>query len=242
MISSGVSIEMKTIGLLGGMSWESSAVYYRLLNEMTRDRFGGLHSAKIIMYSCDFEEVVHCQKSNDWAKAAELLIDASKALEQGGAELLVICTNTMHKLADEIQSHIAIPLVHIVDVIAQSATRQGIKTVGVLGTKYTMEDGFYQERLSKRGIQAIVPNAVDRDVVHDIIFDELCKGVIREESRSRYVEIIQKMVHQGAEAVVLGCTEIPLLIQQNHIQAPVLDTTYLHAERAMEIALQVDGK
>lgn len=229
---------MNTIGLLGGMSWESTASYYKEINEGIKETLGGLHSAKICLYSVDFDEIEKLQHKGSWKETAEILSKAAKAVEAGGADFLLICTNTMHKVADEIQASISIPLVHIADATAEKLTEDGIKRVGLLGTKFTMEQDFYKNRVSdKYGIEVLVPNEMDRKTVHNIIYNELCLGKINDDSRSKYIEIVEKLFSQGAEAVILGCTEIALLIQQQHTNVPLYDTTQLHAVQAVKMAV-----
>jgi aspartate racemase len=229
---------MKTIGLLGGMSWESSIEYYRILNETMRARLGGLHSAKCLLYSVDFAEVEPLQHQGRWDEAAELMIQAAQRLEHGGADLIVICTNTMHKLADEVQSHVGIPILHIADATAQAVKAKGFTTVGLLGTKFTMEEDFYRGRLCrKHGLRVLLPDSDERDMVHRVIFDELCMGTIRDSSRARYLEVCQRLADAGAQGIILGCTEIGLLIRQQDTTIPLFDTTQVHAEKAVDWAL-----
>lgn len=229
---------MKRIGLLAGMSWESSAVYYRIMNEAVKERLGGLHSAQILMHSFDFEEIAALQRANRWDLAAERLIEAAQGLERSGADLMIIGTNTMHKLAAEIAAAIQIPLIHIADPTGEAIRAQGITTVGLLGTAYTMEQEFYKQRLVERfGLRVIVPEAEERKLVHDVIFQELCVGQVRPDSRQAYKEIMARLVEQGAEGIILGCTEIQLLVQDGDASVPLFDTTRLHAERAVELAL-----
>lgn len=224
----------KTIGLLGGMSWESTASYYREINEGIKTRLGGLHSAKICLVSVDFEEIEKLQHAGDWDGTAVILAEAAMAVERGGADFLLICTNTMHKVAPQIEQKISIPILHIADATAQRLQSDGIKKVGLLGTRFTMEQEFYKDRLTEKfGIEVIVPEKPERDVVHDVIYDELCLGTVRDESRASYLEIIDSLTQQGAEAVILGCTEIALLVQQRHTTAPLYDTTAIHAEQAV---------
>ena len=228
---------MKTIGLLGGMSWESTASYYKEINEGIKSVLGGLHSAKICLYSVDFDEIEKLQHKGCWDETAKILSSAAKAVEAGGADFLLICTNTMHKVAEEVQTSISIPLVHIADATAEKLKTDNIKRVGLLGTKFTMEQGFYKNRVSeKHGIEVIVPDEQDRDIVHDIIYNELCLGKINDSSRSEYIKIVDKLFSQGAEAVILGCTEIALLIQQQHTKVPLYDTTQIHAAQAVKLA------
>jgi aspartate racemase len=229
---------MKTIGLIGGMSWESTATYYRIINELVRDRLGGLHSAKICLCSLDFAEIAAQQSRGDWDAMGALLGDAAKHLEAAGADCVLICTNTMHKLADAVQRRITIPLLHIADAAAERAVAAGLTCVGLLGTRFTMEDGFYAERLSaQHGITVITPDEADRQVVHRIIYDELCVGRRDEASKQEYLRIIKRLVAHGAQGIVLGCTEIGLLISQSDTEVPLLDTTTIHAEAAVEFAL-----
>lgn len=228
---------MKTIGVLGGMSWESSAIYYRLLNEMVRARCGGLHSADMLLRSLDFATIEAMQERGDWTAAGELLAREAKGLVAGGAELLVLATNTMHMVADAITDAVDVPFIHIADATATALKQAGISTLCLLGTAHTMERDFYVGRLEKSyGLSVIVPNAEDRFTVHRIIYEELCLGIATERSRTEYRRIIHAGVAQGAQAVVLGCTEIGLLIQQDHIDVPVFDTTTLHAQSAIEAA------
>lgn len=219
------------------MSWESTELYYRELNQIVRERLGGLHSAKILLDSYDFAEIVSYQEAGDWDAAANMLVQSAQGLERSGAEMVLICTNTMHILAETIQNNISIPLVHIVDVVAESARAQGIHTLALLGTQYTMEQSFYKERLAKWEINVLVPSESERKMVHQVIFDELCQGIVREDARRQYQETIQNLVHSGAQGVILGCTEIPLLIRPNHVRVPLFDTTRLHAKKAIDLAL-----
>ncbi|WP_444922742.1 aspartate/glutamate racemase family protein [Microbulbifer sp. DLAB2-AF] len=228
---------MKTIGLLGGMSWESTASYYKKINEGVKDILGGLHSAKICLYSVDFNEIEKLQHKGCWDETAKILSQAAQSVEAGGADFLLICTNTMHKVADEVQSSISIPLVHIADATAEKLIADGIKRVGLLGTKFTMEQGFYKNRVSEKyGIEVIVPNEDEQNTIHDVIYNELCLGQINSNSREKYLETIKNLHSQGAEAVILGCTEIALLVQQQHTQVPLYDTTQIHAAQAVKLA------
>ena len=230
---------MKRIGLLGGMSWESSAEYYRFVNEATRDRLGGLHSADCVMRSVDFAEIEELQRTSDWDEAGRRLAGEGRALEGAGAELLVLCTNTMHKVADAIVAAIDMPLVHIADTTAHAIRAAGLETVGLLATGYTMEQDFYKGRLRDRhGLAVLVPDADDRALVHRVIYDELCVGVVRDESREQYRRVMRRLVDRGAEAILLGCTEIDLLVGPGDASVPTFDTTRLHAERAVELALE----
>jgi aspartate racemase len=230
---------MKRIGLLGGMSWESSAEYYRLINEATRERLGGLHSADCLLRSIDFVDVERLQRTGDWERAGALLAAEATALEAAGAELLVLCTNTMHKVADTITDAIAIPFVHIADTTAQAVRGRGLKTVGLLATAYTMEQDFYVGRLRElHGLNVLVPDEPDRRIVHDVIYEELCVGVIADDSRTEYRRIIADLADRGAEGILLGCTEIDLLVGPQDSPVPVFDTTRLHAHRAVDLALE----
>jgi aspartate racemase len=229
---------MKRIGLLGGMSWESSIEYYRLVNEEVRRRLGGLHSADCIMRSVDFAPVELLQREGRWVEAGELLASEAATLAAAGAELIVLCTNTMHKVADAIVALIDVPLVHIADTTADAILAVGLKTVGLLATRYTMEQDFYVGRLQdKHGLNVLVPDPEDRALVHSVIYDELCLGVIREESRDSYRRIIESLVERDAQAILLGCTEIDLLISAEDASVPLFDTTRLHAQKAVELAL-----
>lgn len=231
---------MKTIGVLGGMSWESSLEWYRLANERVREQLGGHHSAKIVLDSVDFAEVEAMQARGDWDLAGQLLADRARALESAGAELLVLCTNTMHLVADRIQDAVGIPFLHIADVAAEAVLSADVTTVGLLGTAFTMEQPFYAERLATHGIRTLVPDEDDRRVVHSVIYDELVHGVISEESRRRFSEIIERLVAQGAEGIVLGCTEVELLVSASDSSVPVFPTTALHVDAALRRALAND--
>ncbi len=232
---------MKTIGLLGGMSWESSQDYYRIINETVRARLGGLHSAQSLMYSFDFAQVEALQHAGQWDEATDLLIAAARQLERGGADFVVLCTNTMHKMADAVQAAITIPLLHIADPTAAQIQAAGLTRVGLLGTAFTMEEPFYRGRLEERyGLTVLVPDAHDRRLVHRIIYDELCLGITTIASRKQYVRVIRSLAEQGAEGVILGCTEIGLLIRPADSPLPVFDTTRLHAVAAVDYALGPD--
>lgn len=228
---------MKTIGLIGGMSWESTSEYYRIINEEVKRRLGGLHSAKCILFSVDFEEIEICQRQGEWEKAAKILSDAARSLEAGGADFIIICTNTMHKVAHEIQTGIHIPLLHIADITAEKVLANGIHTMGLLGTRYTMEQDFYKSRLEAQEINVLIPNEADRESVNTIIYQELCLGQIIDESRGKYKRIIEELVKQGAEGIILGCTEIGLLVKPEDSTVPLYDTTLLHAKGAVNYAL-----
>lgn len=228
----------KLIGLIGGMSWESSAEYYRIINELVRDRFGGLHSAKCLMWSFDFAEIEALQYAGRWDDATIEMIKAAQSLERGGADFLLICTNTMHRMADEVQAAINIPLIHIADPTAERIKTAGLKKVGLLGTAFTMEQDFYKGRLiNQHGLEVLIPNDDDRKTVHRIIYDELVQGEVKETSRRMYRDVIARLVGQGAEAVILGCTEIMLLVRPEDSAVPIYDTTAIHAEAAVERAI-----
>ncbi|WP_163830676.1 aspartate/glutamate racemase family protein [Spartinivicinus ruber] len=230
---------MKTIGMLGGMSWESTAVYYKLINEEVKNKLGGLHSAKICLYSVDFDEIEKLQHQGSWQATANILADAAQSIESAGSDFLIICTNTMHKVAAEVQQATSIPLLHIADATANELKANKINTVGLLGTRFTMEQDFYKGRLQdKHGIKVVVPKQTDQTIVHDIIYHELCHGKTNTHSREKYLEIINKLHQQGAEAVILGCTEISLLVQQQYTPVPLYDTTEIHAKAAVKHALK----
>ena len=228
---------MKMIGLIGGMSWESTALYYRIINEQVKQQLGGLHSARSLMYSVDFHEIEKLQAAGEWQKAGEILAEAALSLEKGGADFIVLCTNTMHKVAQQITDAVSIPLLHIADATAQRIRQAGVKKVGLLATAFTMEQEFYKGRLHQSKIDVLVPDAAGRKVVHDIIYQELCLGVTRDESRAQYRKIIAELVEQGAEAIILGCTEITLLVKAEDASVPLFDTTLIHAEDAVKLAL-----
>jgi aspartate racemase len=231
---------MKTIGLLGGMSWESSALYYRLLNEAVRERLGGLHSARCLLLSVDFAEIERLQVAGEWERAGALLATHARTLQEAGAELVVLCTNTMHKVADALTAVLDVPLLHIGDVTAAAVRAAGLHRVGLLGTAFTMEEPFLTDRLAGRGLHVLVPDPVDRAEVHRIVYEELCLGVVREESRQVYRSVIDRLVAEGAEGVILGCTEIELLIGPDDAGVPVFPTTALHVQAAVEAALGAD--
>ncbi len=228
---------MRMIGLIGGMSWESSAEYYRLANELVRDRLGGFHSARCLLYSLDFAEIERLQQQASWDEAATALADAAGSLERAGAELLVLCTNTMHKVADAVERATPLPLLHIADATAAAVGRGGVDRVGLLGTRFTMEQAFLRERLEQAGLEVLLPDAADRELVHRVIYDELMVGTIREASRQRYREVIARLVDRGAQGVILGCTEIELLIGEHDVPVPVFPTTRLHIQAAVDAAL-----
>ena len=229
---------MKTIGMIGGMSWESSVEYYKLVNEGIHHKLGGVHSAKSVMVSVDFAEVEVLQKQARWDEATQMMVDAARQAEAAGADFLVICTNTMHKMADEVQASIHIPLLHIADVAGREVVKRGIHTVGLLGTRFTMQGDFYRDRLAERfNLKVVTPSEEDQIVIHEVIYNELVTGKIVEKSRAAYLQIIEKMAKQGAEGVILGCTEIGLLVKQSDCRLPIFDTTLLHAQAAVEFAL-----
>jgi aspartate racemase len=230
---------MKTLGLIGGMSWESTAIYYRLLNEIVRERLGGLHSAKLLLWSFDFAEIAERQHAGDWEGAGALLVEAARRLEAGGAEGLVICTNTMHKLADAVQAAVSVPLIHIADATGRAVVEAGVKRPALLATRFTMERDFYKGRLAdKYGLQPIVPDQAGRDMVHKVIYDELCQGIVKPDSKSAYLDEVGRMRRNDqVDGVIMGCTEITMLIGQGDFDIPVFDTTRIHAEAAIDFAL-----
>ena len=228
---------MKTIGLIGGMSWESSQHYYRIINEEVKKQLGGFHSAQCIMYSIDFHEIELLQRNGEWERMGVLLAEAATRLELAGAELLVLCTNTMHKVADQIQQVVSIPLLHIADVTAKHIKQQNVVRVGLLGTKYTMEQEFYKSRLEVNNLHVLIPNEEEREIIHRVIFDELVHGIIKNDSREEYNNIMKNLVEQGAQGIILGCTEIGLLVRQEDASVPLFDTTIIHAQEAVRFAL-----
>jgi len=229
---------MKTIGLLGGMSWESSSEYYRLINESIKRRLGGLHSAQILMYSLNFAPIEALQHAGDWTQLTQVMLNAADRLVRGGADFLVICTNTMHRMADDLEAALEIPLLHIADATANAIKEKNLETVALLGTLFTMEEDFYRMRLKQRhGLKVLIPDEPGRETIHRIIYDELVKGIIREESRKVYLDVIAGLQSRGAEGVILGCTEIPLLVKQDDVSIPIFDTTTIHAQAAVDWAL-----
>ncbi|MDT8419218.1 MAG: aspartate/glutamate racemase family protein [Desulfuromonadales bacterium] len=229
---------MKTIGLIGGMSWESTVGYYREINQRVKQSLGGLHSAKLILHSVDFDPIEKLQHSGNWAGTAEILVEAAKSVESAGADFVLICTNTMHKVATEVAQSIKIPLLHIADATAEVLVKDGIKRVGLLGTAFTMEQAFYKGRLAEKyGLEVLIPGDADRKLVHDIIYNELCLGKIKDSSRKEYLRIVNELARSGAEAVILGCTEIGMLMNQEHTHVPLYDTTAIHAAKAVEWAI-----
>ena len=231
---------MKTIGMIGGMSWESTSSYYKAINEGVRDALGGLHSAKICMYSVDFAPIEKLQHDGDWEGTATILKDAARSVEAGGADFLLICTNTMHKVAPQIEEAISIPVLHIADATAEKLQEDNVKRVGLLGTRFTMEEEFYKGRLTdKFNIAVVTPDEEEREIVHNVIYSELCLGKVSDQSRQKYLEIIDSLHKKGAEAVILGCTEIALLVQQEHTDVPLYDTTEIHARSAVDQAIKL---
>ncbi|PES25973.1 aspartate racemase [Bacillus anthracis] len=230
---------MKTIGLIGGMSWESTTEYYRIINEEIKSRLGGLHSAKCLINSVDFEEIEGFQSSGDWDSAGEILGNAAYSLQSAGADFIIICTNTMHKVVEKIKENIHIPVLHIADATAKEMKRKGIQTVGLLGTKYTMELDFYKSRIEENHIKVTVPSKTDRDKINEVIYTELCLGKIVSQSREYYKRVIEELVQEGgAQGIILGCTEIGLLVKQEDVSIPIFDTTHIHAVEAVNFALQ----
>jgi aspartate racemase len=229
---------MKTIGMLGGMSWESTELYYRKINEATRQALGGLHSAQIAMVSVDFQKIEKLQHEDNWAACAEILCSHAEQVEAAGADFLLICTNTMHKVAREVEDAISIPLLHIADATAKRIHGAGMNRIGLLGTRFTMEQDFYRGRLEQQGLEIIVPEEADREIVHRVIYDELCQGKLESRSRNEFVRIIEELRARGAEGVIEGCTEIAMLVSQEHVDVRLFDTTAIHAEEAVLEALQ----
>ena len=230
---------MKTIGLIGGMSWESSSEYYKIINETVKERLGGLNSAKCIMYSVDFEEIASLQHQGEWEELTKLMINFAQQLERAGADFIVICTNTMHKMAEEVQGSINIPLLHIADATAERIKEQGLRKPGLLGTKFTMEEDFYKQRLKeKHNLDVMIPSNTDRVIIDSVIYNELCRGILKQSSKEKFKEIIRKLVSVGADGLILGCTEIPLLISQKDVEVPLFDTTSIHSKAAVAFALQ----
>ena len=223
---------MKTIGLIGGMSWESTVTYYKIINETVKERLGGLHSAKCILYSVDFQEIEECQANGNWEKSGEILGEAANNLEKAGADFIVICTNTMHKVVDQIKEKISIPILHIAEMTAEKILEKGLKNIALLGTKYTMEQDFYKSKLIEKGINVIIPDKNDIEIINEVIYDELCLGIINSNSKKKFLEIVDKLRNKGAEGIILGCTEIGLLIKNEDTDVPLFDTAIIHAEQA----------
>jgi aspartate racemase len=229
---------MKTIGLIGGMSWESSIEYYRIINQLVREKLGGVHSAKCVMVSVDFAEIERLQHQGKWVETGEILVESAQRLEKSGADFIVLCTNTMHKVAGDIQAHVHIPLLHIADATAQRVIDSGIRKVALLGTRFTMEEDFYKGRLLQQyALEVLIPNIEEREIIHNVIYNELVVGKIQPQSREQYLKIIMRMVGEGAQGIILGCTEIGLLVKQSDCPVPVFDTTRIHAEAAVAFAL-----
>lgn len=223
---------MKTIGMIGGMSWESTVTYYQVINEIIKEKLGGFHSAKCLLYSVDFHEIEECLSSSNWERGAALLSDAAIRLERGGADFIIICTNTLHKVVEKVQEKISIPILHIAEVTSEELIENKIDKVALLGTKYTMEQDFYKNRLVNNGIEVMIPGEADREKINTIIFKELCLGIVSQRSKEEYLRIIDDLMKQGAQGIILGCTEIGLLINQSDTDAPLFDTTYIHGKRA----------
>lgn len=229
---------MKTIGLIGGMSWESTVTYYQMINEGIKDSLGGLHSAKVLLYSVDFFEIEALMSRGAWDEAAVLLGDVAHRLEAAGADMILICTNTLHKVAPQVQSRIRVPLVHIAEAAAEELLSKGITSVGLLGTKYTMTQEFYREKLTERGIDVLIPEGEEIDLVNRVIFDELCLGLVKEDSKAAYLKVIANLQARGAQGILLGCTELGLIVSQEDVSLPLFDTTVIHAKKAIELALR----
>lgn len=228
---------MKTIGLIGGMSWESTSLYYKIINEYIKNKLGGLYSAKCILYSVNFEEISRLQKSGDWAKCGGILGETAQKLETAGADFIIICTNTMHKVVPEIKKYIKIPVIHIAEAAYNRIAPTGIKNIGILGTKYTMQQDFYKSILIEKGLNVIIPDEDDIELINSVIFNELCCGEIKADSKKKFLDIVEKLKRKGAEGIILGCTEIVMLISQNDIDIPVFDTTEIHAETAAQLSI-----
>ena len=225
-------MNLKTIGLIGGMSWESTVTYYKIINETVKEKLGGLHSAKCILYSVDFQEIEECQANGNWEKSGEILGEAAYNLEKAGADFIVICTNTMHKVVNQIKEKISIPILHIAEMTAEKILEKGLKNIALLGTKYTMEQDFYKSKLIEKGINVIIPDKNDIEIINNVIYDELCLGTINSNSKKKFLEIVDKLRSKGAEGIILGCTEIGLLIKNADTDVPLFDTAIIHAEQA----------
>ena len=224
-------MNLKTIGLIGGMSWESTVTYYKIINEIIKEKLGGLHSAKCILYSVDFQEIEECQANGNWEKSGEILGEAANNLEKAGADFIVICTNTMHKVVNQIKEKISIPILHIAEMTAEKILEKGLKNIALLGTKYTMEQDFYKSKLIEKGINVIIPDKNDIEIINEVIYDELCLGTINSDSKKKFLEIVDKLRNKGAEGIILGCTEIGLLIKNEDTDVPLFDTAIIHAEQ-----------
>ena len=225
-------MNLKTIGLIGGMSWESTVIYYKIINETVKEKLGGFHSAKCILYSVDFQEIEECQANGNWEKSGEILGEAANNLEKAGADFIVICTNTMHKVINQIKEKISIPILHIAEMTAEKILEKGLKNIALLGTKYTMEQDFYKSKLIEKGINVIIPDKNDIEIINEVIYDELCLGTINSNSKKKFLEIVDKLRNKGAEGIILGCTEIGLLIKNEDTDVPLFDTAIIHAEQA----------
>ena len=225
-------MNLKTIGLIGGMSWESTVTYYKIINETIKEKLGGLHSAKCILYSVDFQEIEECQANGNWEKSGEILGEAANNLEKAGADFIVICTNTMHKVVNQIKEKISIPILHIAEMTAEKILEKGLKNIALLGTKYTMEQDFYKSKLIEKGINVIIPDKNDIEIINEVIYDELCLGTINSDSKKKFLEIVDKLRNKGVEGIILGCTEIGLLIKNEDTDVPLFDTAIIHAEQA----------
>ena len=225
-------MNLKTIGLIGGMSWESTVTYYKIINEVIKEKLGGLHSAKCVLYSLDFQEIEECQANGNWQKSGEILGEAANNLEKAGADFIVICTNTMHKVVNQIKEKISIPILHIAEMTAEKILEKGLKNIALLGTKYTMEQDFYKSKLIEKGINVIIPDKNDIEIINEVIYDELCLGTINSNSKKKFLEIVHKLRSKGAEGIILGCTEIGLLIKNADTDVPLFDTAIIHAEQA----------
>ena len=225
-------MNLKTIGLIGGMSWESTVTYYKIINEVIKEKLGGLHSAKCVLYSVDFQEIEECQANGNWEKSGEILGEAANNLEKAGADFIVICTNTMHKVVNQIKEKISIPILHIAEMTAEKILEKGLKNIALLGTKYTMEQDFYKSKLIEKRINVIIPDKNDIEIINEVIYDELCLGTINSDSKKKFLEIVDKLRNKGAEGIILGCTEIGLLIKNEDTDVPLFDTAIIHAEQA----------
>lgn len=225
-------MNLKAIGLIGGMSWESTVTYYKIINEIIKEKLGGLHSAKCVLYSLDFQEIEECQANGNWEKSGEILGEAAYNLEKAGADFIVICTNTMHKVVNQIKEKISIPILHIAEMTAEKILEKGLKNIALLGTKYTMEQDFYKSKLIEKGINVIIPDKNDIEIINEVIYDELCLGIINSNSKKKFLEIVDKLRNKGAEGIILGCTEIGLLIKNEDTDVPLFDTAIIHAEQA----------
>ena len=234
-------MNLKTIGLIGGMSWESTVTYYKIINETVKEKLGGLHSAKCILYSVDFQEIEECQVNGNWEKSGEILGEAAYNLEKAGADFIVICTNTMHKVVNQIKEKISIPILHIAEMTAEKILEKGLKNIALLGIKYTMEQDFYKSKLIEKGINVIIPDKNDIEIINEVIYDELCLGTINSNSKKKFLEIVDKLRSKGAEGIILGCTEIGLLIKNADTDVPLFDTAIIHAEQAAIYSIKDSG-